>query len=128
MGQRGEKGEQGKKGPSGPPRGGVVYTHWGKGSYQNITTGAKVLYAGRVVMNIMITMEAELTIYVFLKKILNISVLLKRVTRHFSIELNMSYELYSQYHKITMFHVQYVICLKKVQVTIPAKTPNFDSY
>ena len=48
MGQRGEQGKQGKRGPPGPPRGGVVYTHWGKDSCPNITTGAKVLYAGRV--------------------------------------------------------------------------------
>ena len=59
-GQNGSKGSQGDKGevgPTGPPSAGVIYTHWGKDSCNNIKAGicpklelsTEVVYAGRVV-------------------------------------------------------------------------------
>ena len=56
-GQQGDKGDRGADGPPGPPSAGVVYTHWGKDSCNNITTytcpenasSTEVVYAGRVV-------------------------------------------------------------------------------
>ena len=51
------KGDRGEDGPRGPPSAGVVYTHWGKDSCNNIKAGicpklrssTEVVYAGRVV-------------------------------------------------------------------------------
>ena len=56
-GPPGMKGDRGDDGPLGPPSAGVVYTHWGKDSCNNIKAGicpklrssTEVVYAGRVV-------------------------------------------------------------------------------